>query len=48
MSKGCKVTIHQTLRMIQIWVERTRTHSVLMAEGADFFLRAPTLTASNF
>ena len=52
-SKGCKVTGHQTMRVIP-----PRYHSNLgralahtlggMAEAADFFLRTPTLTASNF
>ena len=47
---GCKVTSHQTLRMI--WRRRGLNPSRLADWGrgrlADFFLRPPTLTVSSF
>ena len=48
--KGCKVTSHQTLRMIRPWSESNsgRLFEWGRSQEADFFLRPPTSTASNF
>ena len=48
--KGCKVTGHQTLRMISPWAFSNLADWFEWGRGrlADFFLRPPTLTASNF
>ena len=50
MSKGCKVTGHQTLGMIQPRSTRPRAEWFEWGRGwtADFFLRPPTLTADDF
>ena len=50
MSKGCKMTGLQTLRIVDFARVRTLADWLKWGRGqvADFFLRPPTLTASNF
>ena len=49
-SKGCKITSHQTLRMIGPWpgFEPGQTGWLGPGPAGRLFLRPPTLTAGNF